>query len=65
MMTFESMIKRLPLDVIFSRNIRDAVDSVDKCIDGGSCETKCPYNLKIRTRIKEGAALFRKLELAE
>ena len=62
MMSFESMVKRLPREVILSSKIREAAGSVDKCIDCGICETKCPYNLKIRSRIKEGAALFKNLE---
>ena len=59
MMTFESSVKRLPGEKILSSKTREAAESVDKCIDCGICETKCPYNLKIRERIKEGALLYK------
>ena len=61
MMTFESMVKRLPGEVFQGKKIQEAAESVEKCIECGICETKCPYNLKIRDRIKEGALLYKKL----
>ena len=64
MMTLDSMVKRLPLEKILGKKTKAAAASVDNCIDCGICETKCPYNLKIRDRIKEGAALYKKLETA-
>ena len=61
MMTFESMVKRLPAKKILGNKTREAAESVDKCIECGICETKCPYNLKIRERIKEGALLYKSM----
>ncbi len=62
MMTFESLLKRLPRSKILGNKTKEAAESVDKCIECGICETKCPYNLEIRKRIKEGAALFKTIE---
>ena len=62
MMTFESMVKRLPAEKILGSKSREAAESVDKCIECGICETRCPYNLKIRERIREGASLFKNIE---
>ena len=61
MMTLESMAKRLPGEAFQGKKMRGAAESVENCTECGICETKCPYNLKIRDRIKEGALLYKKL----
>ncbi len=58
LMRMDSMIKRLPPQKIFSW-VANGVETVEKCIECGECETKCPYELPIRELIREGAEKFR------
>lgn len=39
----------------------EAVDKVEICIDCGSCEERCPYNLPIRDLLKERSASMKRL----
>ena len=60
-----AMMRRIPPESIFGQGwVRAAVDSVADCQDCGECETRCPYKLAIRGRMKEIVALYREAEAA-
>jgi predicted aldo/keto reductase-like oxidoreductase len=63
LMIIESLIKRMPPAQVISEARKKDVLNVDKCIECGICETKCPFELPIRGSIKEAAAMY--LEYAE
>ncbi|MEZ4551675.1 MAG: 4Fe-4S dicluster domain-containing protein, partial [Desulfobacterales bacterium] len=42
--------------------MKDAIATVDECIECGECEDKCPYNLPIVEMIRNHAEGLRKLE---
>jgi predicted aldo/keto reductase-like oxidoreductase len=54
-----SMIKRYPLDSVFSGTyVGRRVAEVEECIECGDCEDKCPYHLPIREMLKEEASYY-------
>ena len=58
---FPAIINRLaPLQAIVF--MKDAVATVDECIECGECEERCPYNLPIVEMLKHHAERFRELE---
>ncbi len=60
-----AMMRRMPPESIFGQGwARAAVDSVADCQDCGECETRCPYKLPIRARMKEVVAMYREAEAA-
>jgi len=62
LMTVESFIKRMPRQQVLGGEIARAVETLGACIECGICETKCPYRLPIRERIRAGAQAFQRLQ---
>ena len=61
LVTMDSIIKRMPPENVIGWLSED-VRIADNCTDCGQCEAKCPYNLPIRQRIREGVELFNDLK---
>ncbi|HSV26670.1 MAG TPA: aldo/keto reductase [Sedimentisphaerales bacterium] len=58
LMIIESVIRRMPpAQVINGARKRDVLD-VEKCIECGLCQTKCPFELPIMKSIREAAAMY-------
>ncbi|MEZ4579611.1 MAG: aldo/keto reductase [Desulfobacterales bacterium] len=55
---FKAAAKRLTQEAVKAW-LRTAMETVEKCIECGECEAKCPYNLPITDLLKENLALFR------
>ena len=62
MTIFKSFGKRFPPKELVKGNWPDIFDSLEKCVQCGECEKKCPYNLEIQEILKENAAYFRELQ---
>jgi predicted aldo/keto reductase-like oxidoreductase len=60
LMTLETLTKRFPLERMSEGWIAGAAESVEKCIECGECEEKCPYNLSIIEEIRRGAEAYRR-----
>jgi predicted aldo/keto reductase-like oxidoreductase len=60
LMTMETLVKRFPVDRLSEHWIAGAAESIEKCIECGECEQKCPYELSIMEEIKRGADAFRR-----
>jgi predicted aldo/keto reductase-like oxidoreductase len=60
LMTLETLTKRFPLERMSEGWIAGAAGSVEKCIECGECEEKCPYNLSIIEEIRRGAEAYRR-----
>jgi predicted aldo/keto reductase-like oxidoreductase len=61
LMTMDSIIKRMPPEAVIGW-LSEHVKTVDNCTECGQCESKCPYNIPIIQRIREGVGLFRGLK---
>jgi len=53
----KSFLKRFPPDRFFAM-MGDVVAKAEGCLECGECEGRCPYQLPIRTIIKENVALY-------
>jgi uncharacterized protein len=62
MTIFKSFRKRFPPQDLLKGNWPDIFNSLEKCVQCGKCEKKCPYNLEIREIMKENAAYFKELQ---
>ena len=62
MTIFKSFGKRFPPKELVKGNWPGMFDSLEKCVQCGACEKKCPYNLEIQEILKENAAYFRELQ---
>ena len=62
LMAIESIVKRVPLDKLLSGVFGKAVKTIDNCTQCGQCESRCPYGLSIRKRIRFGAELLLRME---
>ena len=62
LMAIESIVKRVPLDKLLSGVFGKAAKTIDKCTECGECESRCPYGLSIRKRIRFGAELLLRME---
>jgi predicted aldo/keto reductase-like oxidoreductase len=56
-MVFDSIAKRMPLEVLFS-SFTDAMEKAASCTECGDCEERCPYHLPIREMITEQVKLY-------
>jgi len=61
LMTMETLVKRFPADRLSEDWIAGAAGSVEKCIECGECEQKCPYELSIIEEIRRGAEAFQQV----
>lgn len=61
-MSFPTMVKRMPRHHVVSGWVADAVEKVAGCTDCGKCEERCPYHLPIREMISENLANYRRLK---
>jgi len=61
-LTFESFVKRMPLERVLGGGIARAMEAAKDCIQCGECEIKCPYGLPICERIDEANAFWRALK---
>jgi len=65
LMNLPALLKRLPPERIFGPTGQgQQVAMVDGCQDCGDCESRCPYKLPIRARLREVADLYRAAEQA-
>lgn len=62
MTIFKSFGKRFPAQDLLKGNWPDIFKSLEKCVQCGDCEKKCPYNLEIREIMQENAAYFKELQ---
>jgi predicted aldo/keto reductase-like oxidoreductase len=60
LMTLETLTKRFPLDRMSEGWIAGAAESVERCIECGECEEKCPYNLSIIEEIHRNAEAYQR-----
>jgi predicted aldo/keto reductase-like oxidoreductase len=56
--SFPSLIKRLPPVRIFSGKFAEAFEKAADCTECGDCEERCPYGLPIRDMIAKYGNLF-------
>ncbi len=61
LVTMDSIIKRMPPEAVIGW-LSEHVKTADNCTDCGQCESKCPYKLPIRQRMREGVELFKALK---
>jgi predicted aldo/keto reductase-like oxidoreductase len=60
LMNIGSFIKRFPRELLTVGWPQDALASLEKCNECGTCEERCPYSLPIRKQIREGARALEK-----
>lgn len=60
LMTMDSIVKRFSMEFLKSGWPDEAAMSVEKCIECGECEDKCPYQLPIMEQIRQGAEILKK-----
>ena len=61
-LTFESFVKRMPVERLLSGGLARAMERAETCLKCGECEEKCPYGLPIREMIGEALTLWRALQ---
>ena len=61
-LTFESFVKRMPVERLLSGGLARAMGTAETCLKCGECETRCPYGLPIREMIDEALASWRALK---
>jgi len=49
----DSFLRRFPKERMLGQEWLRAAQSLDKCIDCGECEKKCPYHLEVRVLMRE------------
>ena len=59
LMTMDSTVKRFPIEFLKDDWAHEAAMSLEKCIECGECEEKCPYQLPIMEQIRQGAELLK------
>jgi predicted aldo/keto reductase-like oxidoreductase len=62
LMIIESVIRRMPPAQVINEARKKDVLNVEKCIECGLCETKCPFELPIRSSIREAARMYLEYE---
>ena len=59
----KSLGKRFPpIDLFTNGWTKEAIKSLENCVQCGECEKKCPYNLEILEILKENLAYFKELQ---
>jgi len=61
-MSYPTMVKRMPRRNVVTGWIADALEKVAGCTDCGKCEERCPYKLPIREMLSENLADYRRLK---
>ena len=59
-MTVNSMLRRLPPARLFEGGIGTSMEKAFDCIECGDCESRCPYKLPIRDRLKVNREIYRR-----
>ncbi len=60
-MIFESLLERLPLEKLVGTRAPEIAEGVAKCVECGTCEEKCPYDLPIIETIHRNAEKARQV----
>jgi len=60
-MTFDGMVRRLPLDRMKGGMAQRIAEAADACVQCGACETKCPYALPIMETVRRAGELAREI----
>jgi uncharacterized protein len=62
-MTFDTMIKRLPPDwYLKNPMMTQSMEKAATCIECGECEGRCPFGLPIREMIKKNYTMYEKVK---
>ncbi|MBN1856454.1 MAG: aldo/keto reductase [Dehalococcoidia bacterium] len=61
-MSFPTMVKRMPLKNVVTGWIADLMEKASECTNCGLCEERCPYQLPIREMVSENVANYRRLK---
>ncbi|MCK5212839.1 MAG: aldo/keto reductase [Dehalococcoidia bacterium] len=61
-MSFPTMVKRMPLKNVVTGWISDLMEKATECTNCGLCEERCPYQLPIREMISENVANYQRLK---
>jgi hypothetical protein len=62
-MTFDTMIKRLPPDwYLKNPMMSQSVEKAANCTECGECESRCPFGLPIREILKRNYTLYEKVK---
>jgi len=61
LMTMDSIVKRFSMELLKSGWPHEAAMSLEKCIECGECEDKCPYRLPIMEQIRQGAEILKRV----
>jgi len=61
-MSYPTMVRRMPPKNVVSGWIADAVEKAAGCSQCGKCEERCPYHLPIREMLSENVATYRRLK---
>jgi uncharacterized protein len=61
-MSFPTMVKRMPPQNVITGWIADAVEKAAGCIKCGKCEERCPYHLPIQEMLSENVEQYRRLK---
>ena len=57
---FDSFMRRFPKDRMLRDEWMQVALSLDRCVDCGECEAKCPYNLDVRSLMREKRDFYMK-----
>jgi len=61
-MSYPTMVRRMPPKNVVSGWIADAVEKAAGCTECGACEERCRYHLPIREMLSENVATYRRLK---
>jgi len=64
-MNVPAMVRRMPPQNVFgSDGLNATIEAVESCQDCGDCESRCPYKLPIRERMRDVLAMYREARKA-